>query len=113
MSEFYRSRLTYICNDTALCWFSKYGRRYKASGPCVITTTGRVFFSQSIEVPNYRNHCGPIDIHADGFIAYRNIFDESHRINGPAMIYADGSKEYWVSGKQLPADEFFIKYGVL
>ena len=36
-----------------------------------------------------------------------------HRTNGPAKIHINGKKEYWIDNIPMPADAFFLKYGVL
>jgi hypothetical protein len=35
----------------------------------------------------------------DGRVIYTNADGERHNPHGPAVIWADGSKEYWISGQ--------------
>ena len=37
---------------------------------------------------------------ADG-IEYWYLNKKKHRTNGPAVIYINGDKEYWINGKQI------------
>jgi hypothetical protein len=48
---------------------------------------------------------GPAIERADGSKAYY-INGKAHRLYGPAIERADGSKEYWIDGKELTEEEF-------
>lgn len=85
---------------------------FRTHGPCIIYNDGSVFFSQLHEVA-YNRTAGPSRIYFSGYIRYTNLQGEYHRTDGPAVIKADGSKEYWVYDVRLTAEEFFLKYGVL
>lgn len=71
-----------------------------------ITASGYTFFADS-------NLDVRIDISPDGFLTYRNSSGALHRTNGPAVIYPNGSKQYWVMGNELPIDEYFVVHGVM
>ena len=45
-------------------------------------------------------------IDKDGTKWYRNEQGQLHRTDGPAVEWADGSKEWWVNGKCLTEAEF-------
>ena len=51
------------------------------------------------------NQHGPAVIFADGGKWYY-INDKLHNPHGPAVIYADGSKTYWINGKRLTETGF-------
>ena len=51
------------------------------------------------------NPHGPAIIYADGYKAYY-INDQRHNPDGPAVIYADGSKAYCINDKRLTEAEF-------
>ena len=56
------------------------------------------------------NPYGPAIIWPNGTKVYY-IHGKLHRTDGPAIIYPNGSKEYWVNGKQLSEKEFNKLYG--
>lgn len=85
---------------------------FRENGPCWIAESGEVQFSQ-LDYSSYNRKHGPSSIISNGSITYTNMLGVLHRTNGPAKIAADGSKEYWVNGKMMPADTFFLKYGVV
>ena len=41
-----------------------------------------------------------------GFIEWRNKMDVVHRTDGPAFEHPNGSKEWWVHGKQMSEEQF-------
>ena len=41
----------------------------------------------------------------NGNIEYRNIDGERHREDGPAVIWADGDKEWWLNGRLHREDD--------
>ena len=51
------------------------------------------------------NPNGPAIIWADGSKFYW-INGKRHNPNGPAMVYADGRKEYYINGKKLSEAKF-------
>ena len=53
-------------------------------------------------LPNNKLHRedGPAIIHADGSQEWY-INNKLHREDGPAIIYANGSQEWWLNGKKL------------
>ena len=42
----------------------------------------------------------------DGTVRYYNADGQLHHQNGPAILYADGSKGYYINGKELTGAEF-------
>jgi hypothetical protein len=40
-----------------------------------------------------------VETDENGTVTYRNADDELHNENGPAVIYADGDKEYYINGQ--------------
>jgi hypothetical protein len=48
---------------------------------------------------------GPALIWSDGTQEYY-LEDKMHRTNGPAIVYTDGSSEYWVGGVKYTEDEY-------
>ena len=51
------------------------------------------------------NQYGPAVIWADGSKFYY-IQNKAHRLDGAAVIYLDGLEEYWINGKYLTKEEF-------
>ena len=51
------------------------------------------------------NPNGPAVVYADGSKRYY-INDKLHNENGPAVVYADGSKFYYINDKRLTEAEF-------
>ena len=47
-----------------------------------------------------------VETNEHGTTTYRNASDQRHNPNGPAVIYADGSKAYCINGKKLTKSEF-------
>lgn len=76
-----------------------------------IFTCGTVFFSLS----GTARSKGPNTIRENGYIEYNTLRTNKglHRTDGPAVILADGRKLYYVNGKKLSKEEFFITYGVI
>ena len=37
---------------------------------------------------------------------WRNAVGQYHREDGPAIEYADGTKEWWINGKQYSIEEY-------
>ena len=48
---------------------------------------------------------GPAVEYANGYKAWL-VEGKYHRLDGPAIEYADGTKEWWVEGKELTEEEF-------
>lgn len=88
------------------------GPTFRKNGPCVIFDDGAVFFSQ-LQPDSYNRTAGPSKIDPSGYIRYYNAGGYYHRTDGPAVIKANGQKEYWIKHVQLTPEEFFLKYGVL
>lgn len=59
---------------------------------------------------NYRI-AGPSCIREYGAIWFTARGGMIHRVDGPAVINADGRKEYWVLGERLDSFEFFTLFG--
>ena len=53
------------------------------------------------------NQYGPAVIWEDG-IKFYYIENKYHRLDGPAVIYPDCREEYWINGKYLNKEEFEI-----
>ena len=51
------------------------------------------------------NPYGPAIIWRDGTKLYY-INNKCHRLDGPAKIYADGEERYYINGKELTKEEF-------
>lgn len=77
-----------------------------------ISINGRVVFFLENNNGYYRSK-GPCVIYPNGYIIYQTIDSSRHRIDGPAVIHGDGRKDYWIDDEKVPADKFFLKYGVL
>ena len=58
----------------------------------------------------YHNPYGPAVMYSNGYKAYY-IHDKRHRTDGPAVIYPSGDKAYWVNDKHLSEEEFNKLYG--
>ena len=41
-----------------------------------------------------------------GTVTYRNASDQRHNPDGPAVVYADGYKSYYIKGKYLNEAQF-------
>lgn len=82
----------------------------RKQGSVFVDTGGLIrFFDHSYQT---HKNAGPAFITSTGIIQYMD-HGRLHRINGPAMIFYDGRKEYWVDDTELTSSEFFIKYGAL
>ena len=46
------------------------------------------------------------------YIEYKNDKGQTHRLDGPAYEWANGSKYWYVNGKEYSKKEFERKYGV-
>ena len=44
--------------------------------------------------------------HENGTVIYRNHLGEIHRVHGPAVEWAGGSKEWYINGEELTEAEF-------
>ena len=53
------------------------------------------------------NPYGPAIIYKDGTKFYY-IENKSHRLDGPARIYANGKEVYYINDKQLSKEEFEV-----
>tara|TARA_R110002167_G_C12235274_1_gene610276 strand:+ start:60 stop:377 length:318 start_codon:yes stop_codon:yes gene_type:complete len=51
------------------------------------------------------NANGPAIVYADGYKAYF-INGERHNPDGPAIVFADGCKAYYINGKRLTEAQF-------
>ena len=40
-----------------------------------------------------------VETDENGTVTYRNADDERHNPHGPAIVYVDGHKEYWINDK--------------
>lgn len=76
-----------------------------------IEDNGTVSFLYIEEI--YSRPVGPSVIFPNGHIIYTNYHGSYHRTNGPAVINADGSKEYYINDTLVPTEMFFLKCGVL
>lgn len=54
-----------------------------------------------------------LDIQPNGVVYYKNSIQLLHRTDGPAVINANGRKEYWINGIEISPMEFFTTYGAL
>lgn len=83
------------------------------TGTAKVWSNGVVtFFGIPYRSVQYRK-AGPSDILSKGYVSYSNRSGLLHRTTGPAVIYSDGSEEYWVYGEKISHLEFFSTYGVL
>lgn len=96
-----------ICDDT-IEWYQDYlFRPSRKPGPCSITADGIVTFS-------YTRDAGPNKIYPSGYVNYFRLPSRQlHRTNGPAIIEADGYKQYWVNHELLSPEDYFLLYGAL
>ena len=111
--------LEYDSFDGSIEWFVwsagdslQVGRTFRTHGPCKITTEGIVFFSQ-IDNKSCNRKAGPAMILPSGSIGYTNTKGESHRADGPAIRHDDGTTSYYIHGRYMLANEYFLKFGVL
>lgn len=95
-----------------IAWHEDDGLWRRDTGPCAICDDGTVYFSQNSTPAVYRL-IGPSIIKEYGEIQYTNTNGQPHRTDGPAIIYANGSKEYWINNSRYLPEEFFLKYGVV
>lgn len=51
---------------------------------------------------------GPAFIRTDGYLEYR-FNDVTHRLDGPAVIWPDGSKYYYLYGEEYKKEEYWAK----
>lgn len=85
---------------------------HRANGPSWISD-GDLVFEGDKKRPGIKNRLvGPTLVRHEGYIEYMRG-GELHRTSGPAVIFDDGSKEYWVEGVEIDPVEFFAKYGVM
>lgn len=103
-----------LVTDDSIDWYESNSGldTFRKYGPCTIARSGHVFFSQ-VNSTTYNRKRGPCIVFSIGYIRYHNAKGEYHRTDGPAIIYADGRKEYYVNGRLIPLDEFFLKYGAM
>lgn len=85
---------------------------FRKRGPCTIHSDGTVYFSQ-LDRSTYNRSKGPCIIYPTGYMRYQSINAARHRTDGPAEIFADGSKQYWIDDNGVSVDEFFLKFGVI
>lgn len=86
------------------------GSAHRKRGPFAIFDSGQIFFK---EIPNttINRRKGPARISPSGTISYCNVTG-IHRVDGPAVIYSNDVKQYWINGKLVERLEFFAKFGV-
>lgn len=46
-----------------------------------------------------------------GMVKYRDDENRNHRSDGPAVIWSDGKKEYWINGRKIEGIELFVLSG--
>lgn len=98
-------------SSNSLRWFGDHGT-FREHGPCEIENNGTVLFSQ-LGSRYYSRRNGPSIIDSSGYVRYTDAYGNKNRLDGPAVIYATGKKEYWVNHQRISPSEFFLKYGVL
>lgn len=101
-----------VYRDILIEWFESNSpiAPFRKHGPCTIHVNGHIYFSQLSRSSDNRK-AGPSAIYASGLITYTNPKGMYHRTAGPAIINADGTKEYRINGKEISSTEFFLKYG--
>lgn len=92
-------------------WGDTYHTATRPCGPCTISPSGVVYFS---ELPVYKLNrtSGPSAVYPNGYISYSSCSSGFHRTDGPAVIHAEGNKEYYVNGKKIDQIPFFMMYAV-
>ena len=55
---------------------------------------------------NYHRIDGPAVERANG-TKHWYIYGQLHRTDGPAVEWADGTKEWWFKGKQISKEEYY------
>ena len=65
---------------------------------------GNIFYLKKDTSINH-NPYGPAIIYKDG-AKYYFIENKCHRLDGPAVIWPDGEEEYWINDKYLTKEEF-------
>ena len=73
--------------------------------PYIIKQGGASFYYKDPDHSILHREDGPAIVWSDGRRSWW-INGDRHREDGPAVIYADGSKNWWVNGKKLTEDEF-------
>lgn len=75
----------------------------RLKGPCRIFTTGEVYFSTGRHRPSVITKFGHIEFLTQSLLL--------HRSDGPAVIYIDGTKDYWLNGKMIDEMAYFLHTG--
>ena len=70
-----------------------------------VNSDGDVFYSKTNNSVNYHRLDGPAVEYADGR-KYWYVNGKHHRLDGPAIEYADGSKYWYVDGEQYNEEDF-------
>lgn len=98
--------------DGDIFWGRSFWNSMRLQGPCAISTPGTVHFAVSSDFTMPGRRDAPASIYPSGEVRYL-IDNQCHRTTGPAVIYANGRKEYWVRGEKIDSIDFFVKYGVM
>ena len=53
----------------------------------------------------WHNPYGPAHMYEDRYKAYY-IENKCHRLDGPAVIWSDGEEQYWINNEELTKEEF-------
>ena len=90
-----------VAEDGAKRWYDTYGRIHRDYDlPAIIHTDGtRVWRLHGDEARVFGK---PDRVNPDGSMFWTR-YGRYHRENGPAVIRADGTQEWWVGGQQTPA----------
>lgn len=99
------------CN-CAIVWGNSISDSKRTDGPCAISTAGVVHFATNSAYTNLERRKGPATILPTGEIRYA-MNGGFHRLDGPAVVKADGTKKYYVKGAPLSMLEFFLQYGAM
>ena len=70
------------------------------------TITGTIVYYKK-DTHIYHNPYGPAIIYKDGYKAYW-IEGKVHKLDGPAVIFSDGEGQYWISDKYLTKEQFEV-----
>jgi hypothetical protein len=96
-----------IINDDGDEIWHKEGKRHRDNDlPAVIYFNGSKFWYKKGQL--HRENDLPAVIYADGTQKWYKD-GEHHRENGPAVIWHDGEKEYWLNGRQVSEEEVMGK----
>lgn len=88
-------------------WY-QHGKKHRVGAPAVIEKKHsfyRAIEEWWFEGEKHRED-GPAVTHDNTYLQEWWIKGKKHREDGPAVICEDGTKEYWLDGRQIPEQDF-------